>query len=217
VLASFVCTVQKPPPWRRLPERSGPARLNSPLASQGHRALHNRCQERDRTGVPFQSCPEAQKLRFQGADHFAALCGSFRLGPEGSLDGLCSATTRASPLCWRGASSAVLACASGKADGAALQDTGTREESGPGNTGNGSPEISEKNENTDRVCGRPVAAVAALAPVCWLAPAPGASSPESALGVDPRLLQNEPEDLDTRDSGGENKPTLWAAPILVLF
>ena len=64
---------------------------------------------------------------------------------------------------------------------------------------------------------RPVAAVAALAPVCWLAPAPGASSPESALGVDPRLLQNEPEDLDTRDSGGENKPTLWAAPILVLF
>ena len=64
---------------------------------------------------------------------------------------------------------------------------------------------------------RPVAAVAALAPVCWLAPAPGTSSPESALGVGPRLPQHEPGDLDTRDSGGENEPTLWAAPILVLF
>jgi hypothetical protein len=58
---------------------------------------------------------------------------------------------------------------------------------------------------------------AALAPVCWLAPAPGASSPESALGVGPRLPQHEPGDLDTRDSEGENEPTLWAAPILVLF
>ena len=54
---------------------------------------------------------------------------------------------------------------------------------------------------------RPVAAVAALAPVRWLTPAPGASSPESALGVGPRLLQNEPGDLDTQDSGGENEPT----------
>src|ERR1035437_7351842 len=37
----------------------------------------------------------------------------------------------------------------------------------------------------------------------------GGSSPESALGVGPRLPQHEPGDLDTRDSGGENEPTLW--------
>ena len=35
----------------------------------------------------------------------------------------------------------------------------------------------------------------------------GGSSPESALGVGPRLPQHEPGDLDTRDSGGENEPT----------
>ena len=34
-----------------------------------------------------------------------------------------------------------------------------------------------------------------------------ARSPESALGVGPRLPQHEPGDLDTRDSGGENEPT----------
>ena len=62
-----------------------------------------------------------------------------------------------------------------------------------------------------------VAHYPALAPVCWLAPAPGASSLESALGVGPSPPQHDPGDLDTRGSGGENEPTLWAAPILVLF
>jgi hypothetical protein len=62
----------------------------------------------------------------------------------------------------------------------------TGREGGPGNTGNGSLQPFLKKEKHRKSLRRPVAAVAAL-PACWLAPAPGANSPESALGVGPRL------------------------------
>jgi hypothetical protein len=119
-------------------------------------------------------------------------------------------------LCWRGATPpSWLARPPQQRHCPPTHATGL--EGGPGNTGNGSPNTSEKKQKHRNSLRRPVAAVAALAPVCWLAPAPGASSPESALAVGPRLPQHEPGDLDTRDSEGENEPTLWAAPILVLF
>jgi hypothetical protein len=99
-----------------------------------------------------------------------------------------------SPLCWRQrrhavlalGHSAVLACATATA---ATLPTSTRNRTG------GRPrqrpqrfsgDLREKQKHRNSLR-RPVAAVAALAPVCWLAPAPGASSPESALGVGPRL------------------------------
>ena len=135
---------------------------------------------------------------------------------KGSWAGLRSASASAVTLCWRGAipPSWLVRPAT-----AATLPTNTRNRTG------GRPrqhrqrvsgDLREKQEHRNSLR-ETVAAVAALAPVCWLAPAPGASSPESALGIGPRLPQHEPGDLDTRDSGGENEPTLWAAPILVLF
>src|ERR1017187_3428426 len=133
---------------------------------------------------------------------------------KGGRAGLRSASTVT--LCWRGATPpSWLARPPQQRHCPPTHATGL--EGGPGNTGNGSPNTSEKKQKHRNSLRRPVAAVAALAPVCWLAPAPGASSPESALAVGPRLPQHEPGDLDTRDSEGENEPTLWAAPILVLF
>src|ERR1017187_763913 len=161
------------------------------------------------------SLPEAQKLRFQGEKPLR--CAS-RLLPPGSRNVAGPVSTPpapAPPRCAGVGPPVALVCATRTA---AALPASTRNRTG------GRPrqhrqrvtgDLREKQKHRKSLR-RTVAAVAAL-PACWLAPAPGASSPESALGVGPRLPQHEPGDLDTRDSEGENEPTLWAAPILVLF
>src|ERR1035437_4279076 len=76
-------------------------------------------------------------------------------------------------------------------------------EADPGNGGNGSPETSPQTKTQEQAVETRYRRCRCL---CVQA-CSGASSPESALGVGPRLLQNEPGDLDTQDSGGENEPT----------
>jgi hypothetical protein len=53
--------------------------------SQRHRLSRTRCRWPPQDSVPFLSHAEEQKLRFQGADHFAALRGPSRLGLESWL------------------------------------------------------------------------------------------------------------------------------------
>src|ERR1035437_2307481 len=72
-----------------------------------------------------------------------------------------------------------------------------------GNGGNESPETSPQTKTQEQAVETRYRRCRCL---CVQA-CSGASSPESALGVGPRLLQNEPGDLDTQDSGGENEPT----------
>jgi hypothetical protein len=50
--------------------------------SQRHWLSRARCRSLRQDRVLFLSCPEEQKLCFQGADHFAALRGPCQLGPE---------------------------------------------------------------------------------------------------------------------------------------
>jgi hypothetical protein len=135
---------------------------------------------------------------------------------KGRCAGLRSASASAVPVPWGWCRPASWLCATATA---ATLPTSTRNRTGGRlrqHRQRVSGDLREKQKHRNSLR-RPVAAVAALAPVCWLAPAPGASGPESALGVGPRLPQHESGDLDMRDSGGENEPTLWAAPILVLF
>ena len=166
---------------------------------------------------PVPVLPRRAKTSFPGRKE-PLRCAS-RLLPPGSRNVAGPVSTPpapAPPRCAGVGPPAVLACATATA---ATLPTNTRNRTGgrprqQRQRFSGDLREKQKHRNSLR---RPVAAVAALAPVCWLAPAPGASSPESALGVGPRLPQHEPGDLDTRDSEGENEPTLWAAPILVLF
>src|ERR1035441_1098611 len=130
---------------------------------------------------------------------------------KGGGAGLRSASTVT--LCWRGATPpSWLARPPQQRHCPPTHATGR--EGGPGNTGNGSPETSEKNRTTGTACGDPLP-VLPLFPRAGLLPLLGPTARralwESAPGC------HEPGGLDTRDSGGEKEPTLWAAPILVLF
>ena len=52
----------------------------------GDRRWSAQCRGAGQDTVPFLSCLEAQKLRFQGKSHFAALHGSFRPKKQKNLD-----------------------------------------------------------------------------------------------------------------------------------
>src|ERR1039458_8579669 len=58
--------------------------------------------ETHRTSVLFLSCPEAQKLRFQGADHFAALRGPFPPKTQKNQTMPCRAHRLDRAPCWLG-------------------------------------------------------------------------------------------------------------------
>src|ERR1035437_10384670 len=164
---------------------------------------------------PVPVLPRRAKTSFPGREagplRFAAPSAWVR---KGSRAGLRSANASAVTLCCRGATppSWLVRPHSSHTAHQHTQQDGRPQQQRQRACG-GLPK-EQKHRNS---LGKPVAAVAALAPVCWFAPPPGASSPESALGVGLRLPQHEPGDLDTRDSGSENEPTLWAAPIPVLF
>src|ERR1035437_7776099 len=73
--------------------RPVPAKLEAALALAGLSQIHLAWRARSRwlrqDTVPFLSCPEAQKLRFQGAAHSAALRGPF--SPKSKRTKLCRA------------------------------------------------------------------------------------------------------------------------------
>src|ERR1035437_552280 len=122
---------------------------------------------------------------------------------KGSWNGLRAASASAVTLCWRGGHFAVLACATARADGAALQHTRTEQEARSGNTSNGFLQPSKKKGNTGRVCGDPLPSLplslcAGFLPgprtgTCSRHPHRGSPQRSRAHAVD-ELIQQEEED-----------------------
>src|ERR1019366_1041064 len=83
-----------------------------------------------------------------------------------------------------------------------------------GNDGNGSPQTLPVFLFLEKVSGDRLLALP-LFPRAGLLPLLGPTARRALWELAPGC--HEPGGLDTRDSGGEKEPTLWAAPILVLF
>src|ERR1039458_354428 len=145
--------------------------------------------------VLFLSCPEEQKLRFQGEKPLR--CAS-RLLPPGSrkVAGPVCAPPVLVPLRWPRRH--------GNRTGGRPQQQKQRV----------SATLSRKRKTQEKPaetrCRR-------CRPLCVLACSRSwGQQPGERSGSWPQAA-TQPGHLDTRDSRGENEPTLWAAPILVLF
>src|ERR1035441_1001538 len=164
---------------------------------------------------PVPVLPRRAKTSFPGREagplRFAA---SSAWVQKRSWAGLHPASASAATLCWRGATRRLGLCdphSSGTArqhtqqDGrAALATPATGHRRPPRKT----ETQKESAENRCRCCRSSRVLACSRS---W------GQQPGECSGSWPRLPQYEPGDLDGRDSGGENQPTLWAAPILVLF
>jgi hypothetical protein len=164
---------------------------------------------------PVPVLPRRAKTSFPGREAAPLRCAAPSAWVQkGSWAGLRSASASAVTLCWRGATPpSWLARPPQQRHCPPTHATGR--EGGPGNTGNGSPETSEKNRNTGTACEDRLPPLRRWLLCAGLLPLLGPAARRALWELAPGC--HEPGDLDTRDSVGENEPTLWAAPILVLF
>src|ERR1017187_3619637 len=120
--------------------REAPNNLSAvPVTATGHCPVFVR-PRRAKTSFPGR---EAAPLRFAAPSAWVQ---------KGSWSGLRSASASAVTLCWRGATPPSW-LARPPAQRHCPPTHATGQEGGPGNTGNGFPETSEKNRNTEPPCG----------------------------------------------------------------
>jgi hypothetical protein len=140
---------------------------------------------------PVPVLPRRAKTSFPGRGaaplRFAA---SSAWVQKGSWAGLRAASASAATLCWRGATPpSWLARPPQQRHCPPTHATGRGRPPTTPATGLRTPP--RKNRNTGTACGKPLPPLPPS--VCWLAPAPGASSPDSALGVGPGCHNTSPE------------------------
>src|ERR1035437_5424861 len=134
---------------------------------------------------------------------------------KGSWAGLRSASASAATLCWRGTAPRLGACATATAATQHHQHTQQDWRAAPATPATGFRTPPRKYRNTGTACGDPLPPLRRWLPCAGLLPLQGPAARRALWELAPGC--HEPGGLDTRDSGGEKEPTLWAAPILVLF